>query len=55
MWMANAVVVNDHILEDIQYETDRMQMIAEETVQRIPLLWSMKNLFRIHADPYWIR
>ncbi|KNZ41694.1 glycosyl transferase [Acetobacterium bakii] len=28
MWMANAVVVNESLLEDIQYETDRMQMIG---------------------------
>lgn len=37
MWMANAVVIEDDTLEDIQYETDRMHMIGRGNSVKNPV------------------
>ena len=38
MWLANAVVVRGNTLGDIQYETDRMQMIGRGNTVRNPIV-----------------
>lgn len=43
MWLANAIVVKGNIQGDIEYETDRMQMIGRGNNQKTPIVMSREK------------